>query len=348
MSEAGPAIAFFYGKNLPKKDAELRNLMYFFLALVIYFSWTSIAQHFEWNSLVWPKYIIDKERGMYQAGRVGGPFNHPPLFGQVFGMMLMVVIFLIVRTKPGMKQVLLFFTFVAGCIGMLFTYTRGPWLATVVSIVFMGAISHNYRKFIGILAIVGVFVGFFGVFQLANDDFLQERMANTNTIDNRVGFLANASRMIRDHPCFGVGYFRFNEFREQYNTTTHIPFYGMVKKGSSEDTPIHDIYIGRLAEEGFIGIFFHFGFYFIIAHTFIRRWQEGFWSDWLNRDTLTLIGGIMVNYLVGGMVIDFRYFGLVNVLFYFFAGIIYGFHPEITDPKYQQNRELESREGVST
>jgi len=344
MSEAGPAIAFFYGKNLLKRDAELRNLIYFFLALVIYFSWTAICQYFEWNALIWPKSILDTDRGLHQVGRVGGPFNHPPLFGQVFGMLLLVVIFLIVRAKAGLAQVIYFFIFVISCIGMLFTYTRGPWLATAASILFMGVLRPKFRKFIGILAVVGVFVAFFGLFQLANDDFFQERMSNKGTVDNRLGFLANAARMIKDHPFFGVGYFRFSEFAAEYNTTTSLPFYGTIKKDSAEDIPIHDIYIGRMAEEGLVGIFFHFGFYFIILHTFINRWRAGFWSDWLNLDTMTLIAGLMVNYLIGGMIIDFRYFGLVNVLFYFFAGIIYGYHPEITDPRYQQHRELDGKE----
>ena len=205
LSEAGPAVAFFYGKNLLKKDAEIRNLIYFFLALVVYFYWTSIAQHFNWNNLVWPKYILDTDRGLYQTGRVGGPFNHPPMFGQMLGMLSLVHIFLLLRAKRTFPKILLFLSFSGSLVGSLVTYTRGPWLATFLSLLVMAGINHKYRRFLGALAIICLLVGILGLYQLANTDFFQERLYNLDTVENRIGFLANAMRMVRDHPFFGVG-----------------------------------------------------------------------------------------------------------------------------------------------
>ena len=40
----------------------------------------------------------------------------------------------------------------------------------------------------------------------------------------------------------------------------------------------------------------------------------------------------MVTYLIGGMMIDYRYFDLINVIFFLFAGIIVGYDPEPTRP----------------
>ena len=43
----------------------------------------------------------------------------------------------------------------------------------------------------------------------------------------------------------------------------------------------------------------------------------------------------MVTYGLGGMVIDYRYFDLVNVVFFLFAGIIIGYRAE---PKSSESR----------
>jgi len=160
--------------------------------------------------------------------------------------------------------------------------------------------------------------------QLANSDFFQERMNAQNTVENRLGFLANAYRMIKDHPFFGIGFFQYMEQVGHYNQTSYIPFYGMVKKGLSDDVPIHDIYLGRTAEEGFVGIGLVFWFYFVIFKSWLSLWRRNLPGDWFNRDLLALFAGMMVCYLVGGMIIDYRYFDFINVVFYFQAGIIYG------------------------
>jgi len=119
----------------------------------------------------------------------------------------------------------------------------------------------------------------------------------------------------------------------EYNTTTHIPFYGMVRRQASADIPPHDIYLGRLAEEGVIGAILQFWFYLLIFRAFVRRWQKDVWSSWFNKNTLVLFGAMMIVYLVGGMVIDYRYFDLVNVLFYMLAGLVYGFDPTQAEDK---------------
>ncbi len=313
-----PLMGYIYGKYTITKDSELRNLLVFFLVLSIYYFMMSIAQKFALEEIIWPKTILDQSKGLWHKGRSRGPVLHPPMFGQLIAMLLMVNVYFLVKARSVFVKAFLWLCFAGSAIGSLFTYTRGPWVTILAGFGFLFFWSHRYRKTLLVIVIVGVLGGSLGLIQMANSDFLQERLANTNTIENRLGFLATTLRMMRDHP-LGIGYFRWQDYVGEYNQTTMIPFYGMVRKNISADVPIHDIYLGRIAEEGLVGAILQWAFYIVIFKAFMRRMrsrcldQSGF-----DLDTLILIGAIMFTYLVGGMVIDYRFFDLINVIFFIF------------------------------
>lgn len=327
LSMLNPLFAFFYGKYTIKKDTEIRNIMVFFILLSVFYFYNSLAQHFSANKLVWPKTILDMDKGLWHRGRSRGPVLHPPMFGQLIAIIQLVYFFFLARTRHFGVKFLLMLGLGLSLLGSLYTYTRGPWLAASVGLMVMAALSTQYRKAILVLTLIAVLGGMLGVTQMANTEFLQERMENTGTIENRLGFLANTFRVIRDHPIFGIGYFRWMDYIGEYNQTTYVPFYGLIRKKMGSHVPPHDIYLGRLAEEGIVGSFFQWAFYFVILRAFIAKWRRDVWSDWFNRNTMVMLAAMMVTYLVGGMVIDYRYFDLINVIFYLVAGLIYGYDP---------------------
>lgn len=328
ISGLSPLFAYIYGKNIVKSETDLNYLLAFILIMTCYFYVQSIAQQHNWTILVWPKQTLDPNEGFWTPGRSRGPFFHAPLFGQVSSMFLMVYFFMITRARKFGWKVLLLISLGLSILGLFYTYTRGPWLATAVGLMVLGLLRPNYRRILLAMAVVGMIGGILGVSRLANQQFLQERVENTNTVENRMAFLATATRMVRDHPVFGVGFFRYNDYRDHYNQTTYFPFYGMVRRQFGVGMPIHDIYLGRLAEEGAISIALMFGFYFVVFKAFVRQWRRNPVGPWFNRDTLAVFAAMMASYLVGGMVIDYRYFDMVNVIFFLLAGIIYGYRSQ--------------------
>lgn len=322
-----PIFGFFYGKNTITKDSELRNILVFLLVLSGYFYLVSITQHYDIKQLVWPKSILNPDVGLFHHGRSRGPLLHPPLFGQILAMLLFVHFFFLMRIKNTLGLIALSFSMALFLMGFLFTYTRGPWVAAIAGMMVLAALSKEYRKIVLVLGVIVFLGGIVGLAQMLDSEFLQERLSNSGTIENRFGFLANAVRIFSEKPFFGVGFFKFQEVIKDYNQATYIPFYGLVKRGMAAHVPIHDIYIGRLSEEGLLGVFFQFAFYTVIFREFMRKWKRNVWTYWFDRNTMVLFAAIMVTYLVGGMVIDYRYFDLVNVLFYFLAGLIYGYDP---------------------
>ena len=56
-----PALSYFVARRLGTRKSMLRQLLGFFAALGVYLSVTSIAEHFQINALVFPKYILDPQ-----------------------------------------------------------------------------------------------------------------------------------------------------------------------------------------------------------------------------------------------------------------------------------------------
>lgn len=326
ISSLSPLFAFLYGKYVIQRPSEIRNILIFFVLVSLYFSITAIAEHYGLHQLIWPKAILNPDAGpLWHPGRSRGPVMHPPLLGQMLGMMLMIYLLLNVKARTTLSRILVMIGFGITGLGLFYAYTRGPWVATAAALGFVGILRANYRRFLMGLAVIGILIGAMGVYQSMNSEFLQERLDTTNTIENRLIFLATALKIIEDHPLFGVGFFNYNHYRDDYTQGVTIPFYGFIPKRMGADMPIHDIYLGRLAEEGIVSIVLLFYFSMTILRVGLRKWRRGGVDEWFNKDTMAIFAGVMVCYHVGGMVIDYRYFDLINVIYFLFAGIIYGY-----------------------
>ncbi|HPF34737.1 MAG TPA: O-antigen ligase family protein [Candidatus Krumholzibacteria bacterium] len=326
ISSLSPFFAFIYGKYVIHQAREIRNILIFLILVSLYFGVTAIAEHYGITQLVWPKAILNPEAGpLWHPGRSRGPVMHPPLLGQMLGMMLLCYFVFFAKARQALARVLVFVGFGITGLGLFYAYTRGPWVATAAAFGALGVLRPNYRKVLMGFVVVGLLFSALGVYQSMNSEFLQERLDTTDTIENRLMFLATAVKMIQDYPLFGVGFFNYNHYRDDYTQGTYIPFYGFVRKHMGADMPIHDIYIGRLAEEGIVSVLLLLGFTVTVARMGLRKWRMGGVDDWFNRDVLAVFAAIMVCYHVGGMVIDYRYFDFINVIYFLVAGIIYGY-----------------------
>lgn len=325
LSNFSPMFAYFYGKYVVKEEHHIRNLFVVFLGISVFFYYTAIVEYLGLFSILWPKQILDSSIGLWQPGRARGPVLHPPLFGQLQAIFMLVYFYFLSRVRTGFGRVLLLISLGLSMIGLFVAYTRGPWLAAGVSLAVLGLLRPNYRKILGGLAIVGVLFGMLGLYQLANSDFLQERLGADNTIEGRLRFIANSFQIIGDYPLTGVGYFNTKYYMTMYTKGVNIPFYGYVRKKQGKDIVPHDIYVGRTADEGLISSGLLLAIGLLVFRAFVRKWRMNPQGEWFNRDSMAVIAGIMVSYLVGGMVIDYRYFDLINVLMFLMMGIVYGY-----------------------
>jgi len=325
QSVFSPLLAYLFAKQVIQKDSHIRALLLSFVLISIYFWITSFGEHFEIESMVWPRVILDRDFGNSWMGRSRGPFVQPAVFGQIIGMYIIVHLYFLTRKINYVWKILIVVNVCLSSLGLYYTYTRGGWLATIAGLAVLFVLRPRFRKMLFAFALVGIVFGATGLMTASNDEFLSERMENTNTIENRLGFLAAATRMIGDSPIYGVGYFKFTALRHLYNQGTYIPFYGFVKKGAGAEVSIHDIYIGRAAEEGMLGLILFLAFFVVIAKEYIRFWKLNPQGQWMDRDGLAMNASLFVAYLVGALLIDYRFFEIINCLPMLFAGIIVGY-----------------------
>lgn len=326
-SSFAPILGYMFAKYFFAQERHLRYLLYTLVVLSVYFWITCVGERYGIDSIVWPKVILDRDIGISWFGRSRGPFLQPAVTGQFLGWFLMVQVFLLTRRLPAAVRLLLVANIAMCAIGAFLTYTRGPWLATVMGLIAMGVLRPSYRRYFLVVAVLGGLLVGTNALRPSQDEFLAERMSTTNTIDNRIGFLAAAGRMIGSNPLFGVGYFRYLEELPAYNQGTYVPLYGYVARGAGKEVPIHDMFVGRAAEEGLVSLLLVALLLGALWRHFWKRWQEPPTGSWLDRDFLALYAGIMTSYIVNGLTIDYRYFDFVNVLPMFFSGIVVGYLP---------------------
>jgi O-antigen ligase len=326
ISSVSPFIAYLIGKNVMNKEANVRYLFIFFFIVTIYYSTQSIAEKFDLNFLVWPKAILDPSRGLWPAGRSRGPFLHPPLFGQMIGMFMLVQFYFFYRVKVRALRTAILISILMSGLALLYTYTRAPWVAAAAGIITLAVLRPRFRQIIGAVAVIVALTLFVGVIQAATDqELLTKRVGDMQTIDNRLAAMSAALRMWRDHPLFGIGFFNWDSFYDLYRRGEEIPLYGYVDRYAGRGVVIHDIYWGRLAEEGIFSLGLLVAAATMVYVRFRKLWRRVADTDVLNRDGLAVMAGIFVCYLVGGLAIDYRYFDLVNAVPYMLAGILYGY-----------------------
>jgi O-antigen ligase len=336
ISSVSPFIGYLIGKNMMARDKDVRFLLVFLFVLMVYYYTQSLAQHYKLDFLIWPKSILNRYEGAWPEGRSRGPFLHPPLFGQMMAMLIPVQFYFFYRVRMRLARSLVLLSIGLSAFGVFYTLTRGPWLAAAVGIVTLGVLRPRYRQLLAAIGVLVAVAGFIGLLQVANTDLVQHRFSDTQTVGNRLAAMSAAVRMWRDNPLFGVGYFNWDDYYPLYHRGEHIPLFGYVTKYMGRGVVIHDIYWGRLAEEGLVSLGLLTGALAMVWFRFRYLWARVHDVDWLNRDALAAMAGVFVAYSVGGLVIDYRYFDLVNALPYLFAGILVGYripdHPPSPDP----------------
>lgn len=324
VSSLSPMLAYFFGKQFFEQQKHVALLIYSFVGITTYFWFVAIAEQLRITPLIWPKSIVADMQYRW-IGRSRGPFLQPAVFGQILGMYLLVHLYLLTRKIKSSQKVLMWANLGLGAVGLIFTYTRGGWLATIAGLGVMAALRPSYRRVLVVLTILALFGGAIGMMRSQQGGLLSERVANTGTIENRAGVLYATAKAIQQNPFFGLGYFMFKEEAQKYSQGVDVPGIGYVKKKMGDHGSIHDMYVGRAAEEGLIGMGLWFAFFAVVARIYIRRWRENPQGRWFNRDLLTLFVAMTFAYMVGGLAINYRFFGLVNVLPYLLAGIVVGF-----------------------
>lgn len=329
MSVAIPYAAYFLAKNIVVGEKRIRVLWWTMVALVIYYSFTAIVEKYRIDDLVFPRSILPAKELEFR-GRSIGPFNQPAVFGTVFAMLIPIHLYFMATLRSFAGRLAVSGCLLASLVGLYFTYTRGSWLAGVAGLAC--AVALNRRSYFKIMAPMAIVAGLLALFilGLGNDEFMKERVENDDTLGSRVGTAVTVLRVWRDHPIFGVGFFQFRLVRDSYIEPVEAPLLGTIRFNQFRTCPIHDIYLGPLAEDGLVGAVLQLSIYLLILKIFLAEFKRRRENDHYATYMLPVIAAIFVAYLVGGFAFDYRYFSIMGTLFYMTAGILAGYRrPEL-------------------
>lgn len=173
--------------------------------------------------------------------RIRGSFTYDTALGAFFAMLLPMVFSILFIRQCKKYRVFLAIILFLGFIALLFTFTRGAWLGTIIGfcVTIFYLIRKGYAKFpklllgfILIMVVLALLSTFFA-------PLIQDRLFGSNSttsLNSRLNVYTLAIRAIRDYPLFGVGL---------DNLGIEADNYGRVKA--------HNILIQLACETGIVG-----------------------------------------------------------------------------------------------
>jgi O-antigen ligase len=267
----------------------------------------------------WDLYILGTGDPKFAGGRVDGPFDTAEEFGMVISVAVLIITNMpAAETRSSFWKWIRRGSIVLGIVGVLFTLTRGIWLALVAG--FITQLLLNMKKSMPIIAAlllaVLILLPFASAFLGAGDNIYMKRIGNVQTIYSRLATFKVSLAMFKDRPMVGVGYAGFTA-AVMRSPERYVKYYN---NEVSVSTP-HNAYLGTLAETGVIGLFFLLSMYvtFFRYSQFLRAFSlNPKVIAWAN----TLLC-VIASYLVDGFGHDMTHnTGCLHKFIFIIAGVV--------------------------
>jgi putative inorganic carbon (hco3(-)) transporter len=261
------AFALFY--VAPTAFAERRQrliLLGTLIGLGLYLGLTALFETLHLNALVVPKYILDPSIGIH-LGRARGPFVEAVGDGMgLYAGGVAAAVGLVTWRDPLIRAVCVVTTGLCAA-GIIFTLTRGVWLASAVATALAFASFPGVRRYLLPAAAGGgamVLIVLASVPNLATS--ASERERQEAPIWVRINTDHAALRMVEQRPLAGFGWNRFEADSPRYfEQSGDTPLVGMGQG-------VHNVLLSHASELGLFGAFlWAVGFAMAIGGSLLRR-----------------------------------------------------------------------------
>lgn len=198
-----PLLLFHISGVVFKTESNLHKLELFSLGVLLYLSIISIFFLFGFESLIFPKYILDPSIGIH-VDRARGPFLQAVANGVCLNILGLVALNSFCRGSL-LSLGMVFFTTVP--LALLATKTRAVWISAAFSIVALVVFCRN-RKIqraaiaMSVLATLGLLVFFL---QSVNSRDFAERLRDQSPVDFRGEIYSAGWQMFNQKPLLGWG-----------------------------------------------------------------------------------------------------------------------------------------------
>lgn len=218
------------------------------VAAGVYLSISAVLEKLELYELVFPGYIGDPSVGSH-FGRARGPFAEAVAMGVSLVVCASAAAVAFFRWKEPLPRLVAGFVVVAAPFGLLFTLTRGAWLAAVVGTFVALATTAGLRRYVPPVAAAGtvlVVLAFALIPGVADE--VRDRQNDRAPIYERQNTTAAGLRMVADRPFVGHGWwFAADEMTPFYRLHPDIPLTG-ARAG------LHNVYLLYAVALGLVGL----------------------------------------------------------------------------------------------
>lgn len=194
-------------------------------------------------------------------GRMAGTMGSPNVAAGFFSLLLAPALGLAFTRIPTLARGGALIAFGLGGLGLLFTVSRGGWMAFAISLMFLGLMLWLRGKISGGVVILVMFVAVIGLVLFGGVLFDKLVGMRTNAAMARIPLMKLAWEMISDRPFLGVGANNYVMNMKQYMIPELTRGFLYV---------VHNKYLLVWAETGLGGILTYLGF---LGLTLWRGWQ---------------------------------------------------------------------------
>lgn len=257
-----------------------------------------------WNDLGW--------RRAGEVQRSIATLANPALLGAFIGVGIVVALAVLCWDGPRQLRRLAGVVLMLGPGGLVFTYTRGPILATLLMAVPVMLLSPRTRL-IGIGAVVVAAIAIFAAWpRITSSEVYETRIAQRANVQTRVVLQQVSVELAAQKPLFGWGYGSFDLVKYDVKLDNPSASVAVALQSTS-----HNTYLTVLVENGGLGVLLFFLPIVAVCSSALRRVRLRDPERWLYVAAVGAIGVVVLS----ASTFDLRFFSFIPMLTWLFLGL---------------------------
>jgi O-antigen ligase len=307
-----PFITFYIAKNVKFNSQSINSIFLSMCFIGMYLSLTGMFEHFRVNALVWPKQILDANKGI-QFERVRGPFLESVAMGRVLSMTFLAFLLMATQYNSFKKGIMYFFSLLT-TLSIYYTYTRGPWIGFGMILLALLIFDNQMKKLVSMLLVFIFIVAMLGIgskFSLFEGTLFTQRQ---ETVNDRIVSYSTALRMAGENPLWGVGFGKFEYEWDNYSLEIEGGF-------ANPEKVSHNTFLGLFAETGGIGLLLYLSILYQMIKMCYKTYKSIDKTRYLEKNIAVIAMAVSAMYILSGYVSDVRWSLMQNNLVFLFFGI---------------------------
>jgi O-antigen ligase len=213
-----PFIVFFLAKNLLTSQREIRPLVWTIGVVTLYCAVLGFQEHYTEFSFFTATGELTWQQEGDLADRIQGPFESPQVLGTVMVGGIVFFFYQMFNARRAWGKLAAFLILVIHTFVTYWTYRRSVWMGYLATMIFLGLVEKRFRRPLMVLIALSLVVAVVNWRHIAESSVVQERLANSRTVNDRMVVWTTAWEMAKDYPLFGTGHGWFGQYYEKYFT----------------------------------------------------------------------------------------------------------------------------------